>query len=261
MTDQDISLESLIQEGRVVLKQDDPEVAHRAFYQWDQSVAQWLDDKYPDTGFSAEWSSLSASTLVMGHYYQNSPSAWKVFKEGVTKRLAWLSNLAKQEFLQATQGFIISGKQPVSNKVFIVHGHNEALKDKVARFVERLDLEPIILHEQPNRGRTIIEKLIEYSDVSFAIVLLTADDKGGPIDADLSAFGARARQNVILELGLFLGKLGRERVCALYESGVEIPSDYQGVLFVPLGDNDSWTVRLGRELRTANLPVDLNKLA
>lgn len=261
MNEYDHSLESYIQEGRDVLNINDPEEAHRAFYKWDQNVAQWLDSKYHGQGLSAEWSSLSASTMVMGHYYQNSPSAWKIFKEGVVTRLAWLSKLAKQELRQETPSTKAPNKHSVSKKVFIVHGHNEALRDKVARFVQRLDLEPIILHEQPNKGRTIIEKFIDHSDVSFAIVLLTADDMGGLNKANPSTFQNRARQNVILELGFFLGKLGRERVCALYESGVEIPSDYQGILFVLLDDTDSWTLRLAKEMKTANLPIDLNKLA
>lgn len=260
MEEDEHSLDSYIQEGRDVLNIDDPEKAHRAFYEWDQNVAQWLDRKYRGQGLSAEWSSLSASTMVMGHYYQNSPIAWKVFKEGVVKRLSWLSKLAKENVLKNLQPSKAIDKQSASNRVFIVHGHNEAIRDKVARFVQRLDLEPIILHEQPNKGRTIIEKFIDHSDVSFAIVLLTADDKGGLNDADTSAYQTRARQNVILELGFFLGKLGRERVCALYESGVEIPSDYQGVLFISLDDADAWTLRLAKEMKTANLPIDLNTL-
>lgn len=69
----------------------------------------------------------------------------------------------------------------------------------------------------------------------------------------------RARQNVILELGFFLGKLGRKRVCALYEEGVEIPSDYDGVIFVPLDKNGAWHLSLAKELKAAGLSIDLNK--
>jgi len=153
-------------------------------------------------------------------------------------------------------------EQPLamSNRVFIVHGHHDAFRESVARLITQLDLDPIILHEQPNKGRTIIEKFVEYSDVGFAVVILTADDRGGKSDERPESYAPRARQNVILELGFFLGRLGRERVCALYEDGVEIPSDYEGVLFVPLDKAGAWRLLLGRELRAAGLDVDLNKI-
>jgi predicted nucleotide-binding protein len=148
---------------------------------------------------------------------------------------------------------------PSSSKVFIVHGHNHGVKETVARFLERLGLEPVILHEKPNAGRTIIEKFADYADVQFAVVLLTADDEGRVRGAP-SAPALRARQNVVLELGYFLGKLGRARVCALYEAGVEIPSDYQGVLFVELDTSDRWRFDLVRELREASFEVDANRI-
>ncbi len=145
------------------------------------------------------------------------------------------------------------------NTVFLVHGHSEGVKEGVARYLERLNLKVIILHEQPNEGRTIIEKFVDYSDVGFAIVLLTGDDRGGKLDLPYEKQIPRARQNVILELGYFLGKLGRKRVCALYQPGVEIPSDYQGVLFLVVDDASAWKLQLARELKAAGLPVDMNK--
>jgi predicted nucleotide-binding protein len=147
----------------------------------------------------------------------------------------------------------------LSNKVFVVHGHNLGTKDSVARFLEKLDLDPVILHEKPNAGRTLIEKFSDYTDVQFAVVLLTGDDEGRP-RGSAGPPQPRARQNVILELGYFLGKLGRARVCALYESGVEIPSDYQGVLFIPLDTGDRWKFHLVRELRAAGFAVDANRI-
>lgn len=144
-------------------------------------------------------------------------------------------------------------------KVFVVHGHNHGIKESVARFLERLGLKPIILHEQPNAGRTVIEKFSDYTDVQFAVVLLTADDLGKPRNSNQEA-QLRARQNVILELGYFLGKLGRTRVCVLYEDGVELPSDYTGVLYLLLDSNERWRFDLVREIRTAGFPVDANRV-
>ena len=148
---------------------------------------------------------------------------------------------------------------PTNTRVFVVHGHKPGPKEAVARCLDTLGLEPIILHEKPNAGRTIIEKFSDYSDVHFAVVLLTADDEGKACGASEGP-RSRARQNVVLELGYFLGKLGRSRVCALYESGVEIPSDYQGVLFVPLDVQDKWKFDLVRELKAAGFDVDANRI-
>lgn len=129
----------------------------------------------------------------------------------------------------------------------------------MARFLERLEQDVIILREQPNQGRTIIEKFEDYSDVGFAVVLLTPDDRGGPASAGFDEQHYRARQNVILELGYFLGRSGRSRVCALYREGVEIPSDYSGILYVKLDADGGWRLRLAKELNATGLPVDMNK--
>lgn len=141
-------------------------------------------------------------------------------------------------------------------KVFIVHGHNNEVKDGVARLIEKLKLEAIILHEQPSKGKTIIEKFFEYSDVGFAIVCLTADDVGASKRESNPKLTPRARQNVILELGFFLGRIGREKVFVLYENGVEIPSDYYGVIFEPIDNKGNWKLPLARELREAGFEID-----
>jgi len=145
------------------------------------------------------------------------------------------------------------------HKIFLVHGHDDATLHETARFLEKLDQEVIILREQPNQGRTIIEKFEDYADVGFAIVLLTSDDKGGPISAGVESQLPRARQNVIFEFGYFIGRLGRNRVCALYRQGVEIPSDYSGVLYQALDANGGWRLQLAKEIRAAGLNVDMNK--
>ncbi|HVA00955.1 MAG TPA: nucleotide-binding protein [Terriglobia bacterium] len=147
-----------------------------------------------------------------------------------------------------------------ANKVFIVHGHDSGLRETVARFVTQLSLEPVILHEKPNEGNTVIEKFEQHSqDVGFAIILLTPDDKGGAADGDLAAYQSRARQNVILELGYFLGALGRKKVCALYSHGVELPSDMNGVLYVPIDEADGWRLKLAKEIKASGIDIDLNK--
>jgi predicted nucleotide-binding protein len=146
-------------------------------------------------------------------------------------------------------------------ELFIVHGHDEAAKEAVSRFVEKLGLKALVLHEQPNRGRTIIEKFEDYSNVEMAIVIITADDVGAERDSatKLSELKPRARQDVIFELGFFSGKLGRSRVCVLYKEGVELPSDYHGVVYVPLDSSGAWRLKLAGEIRSAGIDVDMNK--
>jgi predicted nucleotide-binding protein len=152
---------------------------------------------------------------------------------------------------------VLSPAKPDSREIFLVHGRDDAAKESVARFLESLDCRPIILHEQPNMGRTVIEKFEAHSDVRYAVVLLTPDDFGGLASGEEPK--PRARQNVILELGYFIGKLGRARVCALFDERVEIPSDIHGVIFVRYDPGGGWRLRLAGEIRAAGIPVDLNR--
>jgi predicted nucleotide-binding protein len=121
-------------------------------------------------------------------------------------------------------------------------------------------LEPVILHEQPNGGRTIIEKFLDHADVGFALVLLSGDDKGGLASGSADNYQLRARQNVIFELGYFIGRLDRSRVVALHTPGVEIPSDYSGVIFISFDKGGVWELAVAKEMRAVGLKVDLNKL-
>ncbi len=147
-----------------------------------------------------------------------------------------------------------------SRKVFLVHGHAEEPNQAVAAFLRSLGLEVVILHEQANRGQTIIEKFEKHSDVRFAVVLLTPDDVGASV-LHPEKTRRRARQNVILELGYFLAKLGRNNVCCLYVEGVESPSDYDGVLYVSYDQGGAWRSKLIKEFSAAGIEVDADTLS
>ena len=144
--------------------------------------------------------------------------------------------------------------------VFVVHGHDEAALQSVARFLETIGLQAIVLREQPDRGRTIIEKFEACaSDVGFAIALLTPDDLGGPMAVLEQA--TRARQNVIFELGYFVGSLGRGHACLLRKGDVEIPSDLFGVIYTDFDHPaEGWKVKLARELKAAGFKFDSDKV-
>jgi len=145
---------------------------------------------------------------------------------------------------------------PTTREVFVVHGHDDAALAETARFLEKADFIPIILNEMPSGGRTVIEKLEHYSQVGFAVVLLTPDDVGGKGTGGASNLGPRARQNVIGELFLFIGKLGRSRVCSLKKGDLEFPSDIAGVVYVEMDAAGAWKATLLKELEAAGYVID-----
>ena len=163
--------------------------------------------------------------------------------------------------LYSVDSDLTAGLQRVAHasnrKVFVVHGHDVALRESVARFLERASLEPVILAEQASGGNTLIEKLEANSDVAYSVVLLTRDDLGGSGADDLQP---RARQNVVFELGYFVALLARRRVCALVEEGVEIFSDIKGITYIPVDQAGAWKSALAKELRAAKLDIDLTAL-
>lgn len=171
---------------------------------------------------------------------------------GLEKEIAFLP-------INAAPAQVVGRPTPAKNarRVFIVHGHNGETTQAVARFLTSLDLDPIILHEQPNKGRTIITKFREEAaDTAFAVVLMTPDDQGSKVGETARP---RARQNVVFELGFFIGALGPEKVAALVETDVEKPSDFDGVVYISLNAGH-WKFELAKELRAAGISIDLNKL-
>ncbi len=148
---------------------------------------------------------------------------------------------------------------PDLSRVCVVHGHDGEVREAVARFIsERLGFEAVILHERPNKGRTIITKFREEAHgAGFAVVLMTADDVGKANDA--AELRPRARQNVVFELGFFIGALGPARVAAVVRGDVEPPSDFDGVVYISF-DKEDWRTKLGQELQEAGYEIDWNKV-
>ncbi|WP_227685957.1 TIR domain-containing protein [Psychrobacter aquimaris] len=146
-----------------------------------------------------------------------------------------------------------------SLKVFIVHGHDDGAKETVARFVDKLGFKAVILHEQVDSGATIIEKLEKHTDVGFAIVLYTECDIGG-VKSKPEDLKPRARQNVIFEHGLLIGKIGRANVVALVKGDVEIPNDISGVVYKPMDTGGAWKYSIAKEMKSSGYDVDMNKI-
>jgi predicted nucleotide-binding protein len=148
----------------------------------------------------------------------------------------------------------VKNKKTNKNKIFIVHGRDGETKEALARMLEKQKIEPVILSEKTNRGKTLIEKFESNSDVLAAIALFTKDDKGALKDDDLQP---RARQNVVFETGYFMGKLGRENVVVISEEGVEMPSDLQGIVWT---NKNNWKVDVLKELKDMGYLIDFNLL-
>jgi len=149
---------------------------------------------------------------------------------------------------------------PSNNKVFIVYGHDIECREQLELLLRRMKLEPVILQNLPIAGDTIIEKLEANIDVRYACVLLTPDDEGHPIGQPREK-KLRARQNVILELGMFLVRLGRKRVAILHKGNLELPSDISGLIYIKFNRRvDEVKERLGAELQEAGFPINIKDL-
>jgi predicted nucleotide-binding protein len=150
---------------------------------------------------------------------------------------------------------VLSFRRTRRSGIFIVHGHDHDARNDLAQFLRALGLNPIVLDQEPNEGNTVIEKFERQTRrASVAIGLLTRDDVGYPKGLPEKAT-PRARQNVVFELGFFIGKLGRRKVIAIRDHDVEIPSDYQGVVYIIRDAGVDWRLRLIQELEAVGVHV------
>jgi hypothetical protein len=233
----------------------------------DDGQWQLLTRNYLEKAFGTGSPNVSNVTDVTSHfaYPMDADEAWweNSRAEDLSTQVTRLEGLVELLETEIQLGRDESVAPPsvvgTGYRIFLVHGRSEAALQEVARFLENLKQDVMVLREQPNQGRTIIEKFEEYSDVAFAVVLLTPDDRGGLATDAFERQTPRARQNVVLELGYFLGRLGRNRVCALYQVGVDIPSDYSGVAYIELDSGGGWRLALAKELKAAGLRVDMNR--
>lgn len=154
-----------------------------------------------------------------------------------------------------------TGASATNAPIFVVHGRDDARKYELVRLLDRTtDREAIVLHEQASRGATLLEKLERHAQAaSFAVVLLTGDDEGRLRD-DSAPLRARGRQNVILELGVFLGLLGRSNVAVLIDPDVDRPSDLDGLVYIPLDPGGGWKLLLLKELEASGINVNRNRI-
>lgn len=269
--DAENQLRERVTKGRQLIARppgDEPslEQAKQQFLTWDEYNDTLLEKIFSNNSIAQEYSFFGIG-FVGGR--QQFYERVEEFVDDVSQKVRRLESIIERLPLYAPANSAKksasagSGEKssPVSTrKVFIVHGRNNELKEAVARYLTQLELIPIILHEQANEGRTIIEKFESNADSCFAVALLTPDDIGGLASTNtLADLAARARQNVIFEWGFFVAALGRRKVCALVADGVEMPSDVHGVVYVKLDAEGAWKMLLARELKAGGVDVDLNK--
>lgn len=220
------------------------------FRAWKTSVQRVLIQVFGENSFEVE--EFRKTSFTLGIYTLGTPESdfANACKRGLEQSRAVLATYLDDEEDELPDEVLVTP----SKRVFIVHGHDDWLREAVARLLEKQGIDPVILMEQPNQGRTIIEKFEDYSGVGAAICLFTADDT---VQDNSGIQCIRARQNVVLETGFFIGKLGRERVIILSSSDIEMPSDLDGVLYT---SNKSWKFEVLKELKTMGYAIDLNKV-
>ncbi len=236
------------------------------FNTWRRKLGQYLDDSLP-----GESSRLNAKLhhSVYSTRKNRESDVQYFWRQDGEKVLSYLDSLIldiendeyevvkvkkKGESNEGTP----KSKNGQKNKVFIVHGHDGESKEKVARFIEKLGFEAIVLHEKESKGMTIIEKIEHYSDdVGFGIVLYTPDDMGNVKTEAENNLNYRTRQNVVFEHGYLIGKLTRSNVAPLVEGTIELPNDISGIVYI--SDKD-WQIDIAKEMKSAGYKIDFNKL-
>lgn len=231
---------------------------------WDDYNFEMLKQvfNHPDNDYMDSYNHAGYTFLGQMGEVQNNPVQTKKnligYKLSELKSLLAKADLIRSEKANGSTTLQLTN-QISKSEVFIVHGHDDLAKTQAARFVEKLGLKPIILHEQTSSGKTIIEKIEEYSNVGFGIVLYTPCDKGCKNGEEANLLN-RARQNVVFEHGYLIGKIGRQNVCALVKGQLEVPNDISGVVYVKMDPDESWQIKIARELRSSGYEIDLNRL-
>ncbi|WP_159024771.1 TIR domain-containing protein [Streptomyces sp. CB02613] len=235
------------------------------FFSWNEFTSTLLKNGFDVTGTMTlePANEFGASDIEIFDIKFGTPKTAEYTKAAISKvikeKLRVLRSIDQRLEIWAGSGSPTI-KQDAGEAIFLVHGRDHESREAVRGFLERCtSRHVIVLDEEAGKGADILGKLLDHAQkASFAVILLTGDDRG--CLAGESDLHPRARQNVILELGLFLGLLGRDKLTVLHEENVEIPGDYLGVSYVPLDSNKGWQIGLVRELRAAGINASLDAL-
>lgn len=238
--------------------------SEKLYGKWNDFNVELLKRVFTNDALSEEYGQWAGSMVMSlgGKYFSEKVSD---FHEKIDEKIHRLESMVERlELIPESASAPQQASKPAPerkidrNKIFIVHGHDNSAKLEVARFIEKIGFEPIILHEQASESKTIIEKIETYSDVGFGVVIYSPCDVGGK-NIDPPELSGRARQNVVFEHGFLIGKLGRSKVCPIVTGSVETPNDISGIVYTSM-DSSSWQIELAKELRAAGYPVDMNNV-
>jgi len=248
--------------NRQVTTKEELDVLSNDFSLWNDYNFEYLKQSFnnPNNEYLKTYK-FTGHTILGSIEYNSNPILNE--KEKIEAKINNLVKLkAKSDLIKS---IVISNNEQnttsnfIKDDIFIVHGHDDVAKEKTARFIEKLGFKPIILHEQASYGKTIIEKIEEYSNVGFGIILYTPCDVGAK-NGNKTDLKSRARQNVVFEHGFLIGKIGRKNVCALVKGDVETPNDISGVVYVKMDDANAWHIDLAKEMRNSGYNIDMNKI-
>lgn len=221
------------------------------FKTWHKKCIIFLSKCFGEDSVELKKFSKIHYTLLVQCAEQNKKNVTEKYQSGLAEAKGLLEYFRDDENISDKE--VQNNK--MTNSVFIVHGHDEILKTKVARLLEQQGIKAIILHEQTIPGKTIIEKIEQYSDVGAAIVLFTPDDEGKAKSE--GKYKDRARQNVVFEAGYFMGHLGREKIIPLVpDKSIELPGDLQGIVYI----EDMWQFKVLNGLKSMGFNIDMNNI-
>ena len=225
------------------------------FKAWKNKADRVLIKLYGEDSY--EFKEFRKTEYSLSVYALSTPKSVFVTKcaEGLTATKMVFENYIRELKIRGNEEIDNHKVNVIQDSVFIVHGHNEILKTKVQLLLQQQGIKGIILSEQTNGGKTIIEKFEEYSDVDAAIILMSSDDEGR--EKGEKELRERARQNVIFEAGFFMGKLERKKVIIIADTDIEIPSDLQGVVYT---NSNRWEIEVLGELKNMGFKVNANIL-
>lgn len=202
-------------------------------------------------GTKANWYS-SGKVVIQGKDSEEKNLVTSVVNEGITTKKIDLPEINSNSK---------TNTPVVEPKVFVVYGHDNEARDQLELMLLRMNIKPVILGNMAPDGKTIIEALIANTDVPYAVILLTPDDQGH-IANKSDEIKFRARQNVVLEMGMFLSKLGRERVAILHKGNLELPSDINGLIYIPFNNSvQEAKNKLAASLQKAGFFIDIEHLS
>lgn len=255
-------IEEQISRAQILLDNNDIELVKKEAGKWTSYTSLLLKGLFTTDEYVDEFQRYRGGAVIINRrqsYQERLSNAKKPILNRITKLESFVERLELLEILDSeASSELVTNSAIDSTSVFIVHGHDEAVKQEVARFLEKVGLTAIILHEQASGSRTIIEKIEDYSNVGYGVVLYTECDVGAQ-KSSIDNLSNRARQNVVFEHGFLIGKLGRSKVTALVSGDIETPNDISGIIYISM-DGHGWKNDLVKELISANMSVDISKL-